>query len=382
MVENGIQTGSGIVLKSMDDKSAYAHSFGPIANESPYVNGWQGVDSRPQLKSALNIGMARIHQKALGPTAGGAGTAGYALVPVYVDPRIVDLSRKYTPAVELIPRVTNQGLTADYNVITAKGSAFSAAPDAALPESDDTEDRKSTWIKYIYSVGRVLGPMQAAMPSYILEGFQPAGAGNMAGDPFSPAAAPNAKQIRVLTAARALKEYEENLIFNGNASTTPTDFDGLEVIQSTTNVTTLSAALTWDDIEDMVQTIFSAGGRPKIAFGSGKVITDVRKIMLDALRIPASELNKGELPFGIPPAVVMQTMVGPVPLIPSQFLTNTAGSKKLWFLDTDFIEMRVLQDMTYEDLAKTNDSSKFMLKIYECLINRAPQFSGLIKSIS
>ena len=35
------------------------------------------------------------------------------LIPVYVDPEIVDLTRRATPLVELIPRVTNYGKTAD-----------------------------------------------------------------------------------------------------------------------------------------------------------------------------------------------------------------------------------------------------------------------------
>jgi hypothetical protein len=63
-------------------------------------------------------------------------------------------------------------------------------------------------------------------------------------------------------------------------------------------------------------------------------------------------------------------------------MTTTAGSKQLWFLDTDFIEMRVLQDMTYEDLAHTNDSYKFLLKIYECLIVRAPSFNAYVDNIA
>jgi len=50
---------------------------------------------------------------------GGAGTAGYAMIPIYVDPRITDTTRKYTPIVELTPRVANLGTTADYNQLTA-----------------------------------------------------------------------------------------------------------------------------------------------------------------------------------------------------------------------------------------------------------------------
>jgi len=75
-------------------------------------------------------------------------------------------------------------------------------------------------------------------------------------------------------------------------------------------------------------------------------------------------------------------MVGPIPVIPSMYLSNTSGSKEIYFLDTDVIEMRVLQDMTYEDLAKTNDSQKFFLKIYECLIIRCTTFNSAIVEIA
>ena len=372
--------------------TCFEHSFGPMAHGTRYHDPWSfggksgelGDDSmRKTLGKAAALGAARMQAKALGPEAGGAGTAGFALVPVFVDSRIVDLSRKFTPLVEMIPRVTNQGMTADFNIITAKGAAFTAGLDAALNENDNTEDRRSEDIKFLYSVGRVLGPMQSAMPSYILEGFQPSGAGNVAGDPFSNTGAPSAKQFEVVTKARAMKELEENLILNGDVSSDATQFNGIIQQQSTTNQNDLSGvALTWDDVEDTVELAYVDGGRPKLAVGSPGAVTDIRKIMVDTLRIPVTALTAGaELPFGIPPQLVLHTMVGAIPLIPSQFLSNVSGSKQVWFLDTDFIEVRVLQDMTFEELAKSNDSNKFMLKQYECLISRAPQFNAFIDNI-
>jgi len=364
--------------------SAYEHSFGILANETPYVNGWKSIDHRGLLNQKASAGFNRVRQKALGPETGGAGTAGFALVPIYVDPRIVDRSRKYTPLVELIPRVTNRGLTADYNVITAKGAAYTANADSALPEADDTYDRVSQSIKFLYSVGRVLGPAMAAIPSYIMEGFNPSGAGNVGGSVFSAVSVPNAKQQEVLLKARAMKELEENLILNGNASTDATQFNGIIQQQSTTNQNDLSsAALTWDDVEETVQSAYDDGGRPSLAVGSSSVITDLRKIMVATFRYSPDQLVAGaSLPFGVPPQLVLQTMVGAIPCIPSMYLSNASGSKQLWFLDTDYIEMRVLQDLTFEDLAKTNDSSKFMLKIYECLIVRAPSFNAYIDNIA
>ena len=382
----------------MNHDAMYKSSFGNMPDKTRYLDPFAGGftpaeqkagleqksnDYRPKLNDIMTTNMKSMEAKALGPTTGGIGTAGYALVPVYVDPRIVDQSRKWTPLVELIPRVTNQGLTADYNVITAKGAAYTALADAALPETDDTYDRASTSIKYLYSVGRVLGPMQAAMPSYMVEGFNPSGNG-MGNGSFANAGAPNAKQIEVLMKARSLKELEENLIINGDASTDTTQFSGIVTLQGTTNQTDLSAAaLTWDDVEESVQNAFDDGGRPKLAIASSSVVTDLRKIMIDTFNFRPSDLTAGAtLPFGIPAQLVLQTMVGPIPVIPSQYLSNMSGAKQIFFLDTDFIEMRVLQDMTYEELARTNDSSKFMLKIYECLIMRSIGFNSFIDNIA
>jgi hypothetical protein len=364
-------------IGAIDVKGAYAHSFGNMADETRYVDGWNGVDQRPQLKSFADMGM-----KALTSTSGGTGTTDYTLVPIYLDPRIVDVSRKFTPLVELIPRVTNQGRTADYNRITSKGGAFVAGEDAALNETNDTYERKSIPIKYLYAIGRITGQAQASVPSYILQGFESAGAGLGGGNPFSNAGAPNAKQLEVLMKARALKELEENLILNGDTDDDANEFNGIVDQQGTTNQNDLdSASLTWDDVEETVQYAFDDGGRPKIAVCSSSVLVDLRKIMIDTFRYSPRDMA-GTLPFGVSPSLVLSTMVGDIPVIPSMYLSNVSGSKQIYFLDTDYIEMRVLQDMTYEELAKTNDSQKFMLKIYEALVMKAPEFNSFIDNIA
>lgn len=372
--------GKGTALVSgIDVKSAYSHSFGALTDKTRYVDPKYGVDMRSELNERLNEGIARM--KALSTTAGGAGTAGYGMIPVYVDPRIVDVTRKETPLVELIPRVTNQGMTADYNKITAKGGGFTAAEDAALAETNDTYERASTGIKFLYAVGRVTGPTQAAQPSYMLEGFQSSG-GGLGTSPFSNVASPNAKQLEVIMKARELRELEENLIVNGDATTDATQFSGIVKLQATTNVVDLDgAALTYDDIETAILYAIQDGGRPKLGVASPSVVKDIRKIIIDTYRYSPTDMS-GSLPFGIPASIVLDTMAGRVPVIFSRFLSDTSGAKQIFFLDTDWIEMRVLQDMTYEDLAKTNDSQKFMLKIYECLIMRNTAFNAFIDDIA
>jgi len=368
------------MLKGNAARGAYAHSFGYLDDRTTYSDGFKGIDLRPDLKAAMDRGM-EIAFKALTTESGGAGTAGYALIPVSVDPRIVDQSRKFTPWTELIPRVTNQGITADYNIITAKGAGFTALENAPMTTADDTEDRESEWIKYLYSVGSVTGQVQSAMPSYIIQGLQPSGTG-AASATFGSPTAPNAKQYEVLKRAQALKELEENLIWNGNSTTDATQFNGIIAQQSTTNQTDKSStALNWGDIEKSVEDAYADSGRVTISASDSSSLIDTRKIMIDSFRYKPGEMN-GTAGFGVPARVVLETMTGPVPLIPSQYLSRTSGAKQMFFLDMEYVEMRVLQDMSYEDLAKENDSQRFMLKIYEALLVRAPLFNAFIDNIA
>jgi hypothetical protein len=367
---------------AVDDRALYAQSFGNLPHGTIYSAGLKSFDGRAQLRESMSN-----NYKSFMTTSGGAGTAGFAMIPVYVDSRIVDISRRYTPLTELIPRVANQGISADYNRVTAKGAATTAQEDAALIDVTHTRERVSKSIKFLYSVGRVTGPAIAAVPAYTLEGFQPTGS-QTGGSPFASNPAGNALQQEVLLAARALKELEENLVVVGSETSSVgsgpdgTEFDGLITQQGSTNVLDLNgASITWDNVETAVRTSFDNGGRVSLAVASSNVVTDLRKIMIDTFRMSPAD-NTTEIAFGISAQLVLQTMVGRVPVIPSQYLSIVSGSKQIIFLDMDFIEMRVLQDMTFEELAKTNDSRKFMLKIYEALVVRAPEFNALIDNIS
>ena len=371
---------SANVPEGVNVKHAYQTSFGSLADGTQYAGYTVEAksenykqDLRPELLKKFNVGM-----KAIDTTAGGAGTAGYGLIPVYVDPEIVDRSRKFTPLTEIMPRVSNQGMYADFNVITAKGGAFTAAEDASLTETDTTYSRVSVGIKFLYAVGRVTGPSQAATPSYMLTGFQPSGTG-LPGSGFSSAAGPNSLQREVLVKARELKELEESLLVNGDAGTDSTQFNGIVITQGTTNkVDKNTTALDLSDLNLAIRYAYDDGGRPNFGVASSDTYNDI----LDLLQAKIGFMQATQSVFWGFSTVVYNSMVGQIPIIPSMYLSNTSGSKSVYFLDLSVWEVRVLQDMTYEKLAKTNDSDKFMLKMYECLICRAPTFNAWVGEIA
>jgi hypothetical protein len=377
-------TGTGPV----GDFNPLSSCLAPFGHKSVYHDPMNAIDRIPEMK-AFYERFDGMQAKAMGTTMGGAGTAGYAMVPIYLDPRITDTTRKNTPLVEIVTRVINLGTTADFNTITAKGAAHTYAEDAAADEADDTTARTSVPIKYLWRIGRVTGQAMAAMPPYNLVGFMPSGSG-LEGTPFSSQGAPNAKQLATITASRALRELEENLILNGNATTSAisgnpngTEFNGITVTQSTTNkVDKNTTAMDFSDILNATQYAFDDGGRPNLAVASSAVMSDIYATIANTYNYRPTDINVGSLlPFGVPGALAVHSIVGPIPIIPSMYLSNTTGSKAIYFLDMNFIEMRVLQDMTYEDLAHTNDSQKFLLKIYEALVMKNTAFNSFIGEI-
>lgn len=392
-----VKGATGGVINASD----YSTSFGNFPTEQCYSAGmnrnYQVGAKTLQVDEEFGLGMrgifykARCEQnaqlKALITTTGTGGATTEALIPIFIDPRIVDISRKQTPLVELFPRVSNQGIVAAYVRVTGKDSATTALEDGALTEQNFTRVQEPKSIKYLFAVGRVSGPALQAIPAFTLGGFQPSGSG-LGGSAFGDAAAPNAMQQEVLLAARSLKEFEEQLIVNGNSTTSVgpgpngSEFDGFVTLQGTTNQNDLDGAeLTWDDVENTVALAFAAGGQPNLGIASISAMVKLRAIMIDTLRISPSD-NVTELSFGITAKIVLPTMVGDIPMIPSRFLNDTAAQRSIYFLDMDWIEMRVLLDMVMEELAKTNDSRKFMLKIYETMILRAPEFNSFIDNIA
>ena len=308
------------------------------------------------------------------------------LIPVYVDPEIIDLTRRATPLVELIPRVTNYGKTADYNQISAIATAQALAEDASLTEQNDTYVRRSVSIKYLYSIGRVTGQMFSASKQYLSSGGYV-----------------DALSLEVKNKTIALKRLEEAMILLGDSQTAWTEpvnstsivaansYDGLWNLISNANSCNLGgsssyrtdlagAALGIANIRTAIRTARTAGGEPNLIVTDYATYDTIKSLIQDQLRY----VSTTSIAWGI----TTVSFEG-IPIIASRFLSTTAGAgsgvpadaRSLFVLDTNVIEMRVLQDVSYEELAKTNDSVKFMLKCYEALVVKAPQFNHVIIDI-
>ena len=310
-------------------------SFGGKSVE--YWNPWTKVNRLNTIKSA----MVQKNSPSIDSQTGGVGTAGTALIPVYVDPSIVNRTIKETPLRNLLPRRAIKGQTYDYIPLTAKGGAAWYAENAAIGDQIDTFDRTSVNVKFLYAKGRVSGPAVAAMRGFI--------------DP---------SQLDLSIKTASIMEAEEDAIINGDASTNPEEPSGLTVT-ITTNTTNFSGTLpTLAQIRAEFATSYNNNGQIVLAVTDATTHNYVKGLLLDLQR-QVTNPSMGILGVGIPEAFEFDAVM----FIRDKFMPTTGSGKRILFLDTRYLFMAVLQDMTYEEKASENDSYVYILKEYLTFVN-------------
>ena len=322
-------------------EKSFSDSFGDMAvyedvnkgQSNEYFNPFTGVNKKANISASL--------QKAsIDTQTGGAGTAGTALVPVYVDPKFVDRTVRETPLRNVLPRRAVKGMTYDYVPLTAKGGAVWAAENAAIADQVDVYNRTSVGIKFLYAKGRVSGPSIAAMRGFV--------------DPT---------QLDLSVKTVSIMEAEEDMIINGDASTNPEEPSGL-IVSITTNTTNKSGGLpTLAELRAEFATSYNNNGNVNLAVTDATTHNYLKGLLLDIQR-QVTNPSEATLGFGIPDAFEFDGVM----FIRDKFMPTGASAKRILMLDTRYTFMAVLQDLTYEEKASENDSSVYMLKLYEAFV--------------
>ena len=337
-------------IGNIDEKATFMKSFGNMEDKTLYqdpMGFYHGIGMKVNMLKSMKAN----YLKALETSTGGSGATNQTLVPAYFDLNMTDLSRKQTPATVLIPRVATKSTIFQYDQITAKQTAYAGVQGDPLTGGTDTPAvvPQVANMKYLYSRGATTGQAKVAIPSFNLAGFEPSqGAdGNGIAGNFGDRAGADGIGLNTMTAARALKEFEESLIFNGDSVVDPNEFDGIVSIMGTTNaVDKAGAALTLGDINDSIGLAVEQGGLPNLAFASIGAYNQLLNLVADKIGfLQPSFLTE----YGFS-AISFNTISGNVSMIASRFLDNTTNNGSIYFLDMSVWEMRVLQDMVMEKL--------------------------------
>lgn len=319
----------------------YKSSFGDMPAGTVYHDPSMLIDRFDDLRKVVEPQL----QKALSL----AGTGQY-LVPVYLDPDIVRLTRERFPILDRVRKVTNRGKSADYNRLTALGAASAKVEDAALTEADDTYERKTKNVAFLYSVGRVTGPALAAAREYV-----------------------DAQALEVRNKTLALQHLREKLLLRG--STAGGDDSEIYEIQTagyngllkeiSTNSTDQSGVAISDlaTVRTAIRQCYEGGGEGPtdlIGVTDQKTLDTLKGLMSSIISYLGPE-NVRNIEYGIQGINFEGT-----PILVSRSMPTAANKRVIIFADMGVIELRVLQDVVMEELAKTTDSNKFMCKSYEC----------------
>lgn len=332
-------------MSNADAGYAFDAVFGKcgVQEEETYYAPMSGIDKRQEMAKTYKESIQKA--PTFGHTSGGTVTA-YGLMPSFFDPALVDRTIRQTPLVRLLPRKAVRGRSYVYNAMTAKavpangtaGSGFKG-DDAALAEDVDTWATVSTTMKFAYVVGRVTGPGLASGLGYV-----------------------NLLQEDVRIKSQEMNEILENEIVNGATSTNALGFDGLRTSISTNTTAAGGAAITLDNIRTDMNTVYEANGQVDLVVTDGSTHNTIKGLLMDFQR--NVERPSGQMDFGIPDAFMFDGAL----FIKDRFMPTTATAREILYLDLRYIFLAVLQDVTFEELAKTNDSQRYMLKWYGALI--------------
>lgn len=317
-----------------DPFGLYKASFGDLIPGTIYEDGMRNINK------AVNIGAAD-------------GAAGFALTPIVYDKEVIDITRRHAPISSLIPKRTNMGKTANYYRLTTRGAAVWGSEDPALDESDDTRESASADMKFLRVTGRITGVAQAAGAHFY-----------------------NALNEEVMSKNVAISQEIERALILGDTATTSTEPNGL-VKMLTSNNTALGSGITLSSINDQLDDLYIANGRPNLMITDYKTVTDIKQQMLDYAR----NIDPVNLAWGLN-AIAFVGNEGTVPIVASKYMPTTTTEKRILFVDTSMVEQRVLTDISFEELGKTSDSRKFMLKTYRANICKAPELMGQLTTIS
>ena len=338
--------------QEIDSESLYKASFGDMPDETVYEDGFGKIETMVDDGGDVVVSNESLH-KAVNVGAS-SGAAGYALTPIVWDRDVVDITRKLTPLLTLIPKVTNKGKVAQYYKITARGAAGWGAEDPALSESDDTKEEASESIRYLRVVGRVTGVAQ------------------IAGAHFE-----SSMQREVINKTQSMNEAIEEAMLTGNNATNQYQPDGLQQLL-TANTDDVAGAVSLSDVTELVNQCFVDKGAPNLLITDPFTATDLIEQQMDYVRYTDPNIT---IAWGLQVPSI-QTVVGRLPMLISQFMPSTTGSRRVFCINTNYVQRRVLQDITFERLAKTSDSEKFMLKTYSTLINKFPEGMGQLTGIT
>lgn len=341
---------------------AYSESFGNLDDGTVYQDRFgvtgKPVDLNPDIAKAYENEYRAVEEimadggsfrEAIKQVAVAKGlTTGDISLPVFPREDLVDLATRRTPFSQALPRVTAETDTVTQDSVTDLGTPeIGGETDVPADDADDTISKQQLSMAYYRIRGSVSGPVQLAASTL---------RNSMAGE-----------QARK---EMAMRQFEENLVLNGDPTTDTTDgsvedergYKGVLTLAEENDQTRdpeagIDTSITSDDVRENMRFATDDGGDygSLINVTSNKQVTNLKKDM--------DEVNQVEVdtPDGTISLGARSVMVDGVPTVASDFMPED----KFASIDMRYHRIHNLSDLVMEPLAKTQDSDDFFMKVYQ-----------------
>lgn len=312
--------------------------------------------------SDIKVGLAeaaRILEKTVTSTT----TSTYAQRE-HLDTRLADITDRKTPFLDKVARRKANGITHEWDMITALGSNDTATAECGTPpENEATITRYSAQIKTFASKVEVCDKAQWGASDYF-----------------------DLMDMHLMHGMRKIIQDVEKKSFYGDASVTPAEFDGLyDIINTYASANMVDATqhkLSTSYMDTAIQAIIDQGGMPDTMFASAR---DIRDLATAWASVVVYNDPSAGMTFGYNIARYM-SFAGPIDIVMDNFI-NTTNSVNTPYDDAFILTMGEIALAEAEPMYKLPVYRALTLAetqsvVWNCVLElRIPQWQAVIKNI-
>lgn len=314
------------------------------------ADGWEAAFAewnaqRPGQKTELREA-AREVKKAM-------DTTSFSL-PIFVSPEVYVSTRQNTPFADMAPRVAVQEETIQADEQTGLGNVSSFSESGPYPTGDDS------YANHEYTVVPYGGEREVT-------DFVELSAGSLR----------STQSTTEEAIMRAIRQYEEKQVFQGQANADASGFQGLRDLVNGSYITGQGGSqITEDLITDQMNRLERRGAVwENIAhFTDHQTFSDLSKSLQDFTNYESPD---SELSFGFQALEFHGT-----PVLKTHGTPNVDGSREFWSVDMGAWYMGMLQDATLHPLAKTDPTENFAVDAYGCLVGEGVEHVAAMENLA
>lgn len=292
-------------------------------------------------------------------------TSATYFIPVFIDPRLVDIVKRETPYLAILPKKTMAGATVNVPRRTAGITPiFKADGTTAITVSDQTYNDINVNVRYLYAAGQLTNPSLKTTEATL-----------------------NLKQANIEHTFMDLMRNKESFLLRGrNAAGTETwngfltndtnAYDGLfkrihEDASGNENQLNNTAPIALNHVDTMIENVISNGGIPDFGVCDLATATSLMQTARSYQRLQENQINLG--------APIGRIQINGVPIFATTQIPRISGSKGIVICDNRCAELRtLLPDEFVEAAQDMTDTYRYFWRVYETMVIPAAEWASSV----